>query len=1128
MDSRTVLDYALFQLTPTRTRCDLVIFAGKKNEKIASGLLEPFISHLKSAKDQISKGGYSINLKPTSDSCSWFTKATLERFVRFVSTPEVLERFVTTEKEIDQIESSIESNEQVNGTVEVQGATYATDGDNKVPADEEKPKVRLQRVLESRKAMLRKEQAMAYARALVAGYEMDYLYDLVSFSDAFGALRLRQACLNFMELCNKKNNDKIWMDEVAAMQASYLGASGIMLASENNDLSQTGVAKSSGSDSITRHGSLDNSEDIGLSMEFNPQQTEGAAPLPTWPNHLPPYAHGPMFQQIPPYPGYIFPGMQVGPSHYPGNMPWPTNFHDSGMHLDRDIRDGQRHRTSTKKKEKPAKRVAKNDESGTDNSSSRSDSSGEQEEEMSLSSREQVHSKKHKKRSSRKVVIRNINYITSGRNEESGSESSDKDEYADKDSIEQQVEAAVGSLNRQHKSDKKKLREGSKKSSNQSKNARLDLQTPNPQKERKDGSWDIFQNILLKESESTSTDMGSKTIHGQEEENSFSSDKKLDKPKYASDDFILTERSIGNGIKVTNKFEGSENFHGVVNRGNKDEELLIPLRVDREYDFQNARFGNEPSIVKARKEEDWLARSKSEISPSPGVSTDHDIFRGDQASSINFHIGEKKRDVLSDDSFMVQSCLSGNPIQSQPQADIFMVSDIVGADQSKDNLSRNSQEKVGAKNFHEPEDLYMMLGRDSAADQGVTSWSREIDYANDISLVETVRSQSNTEPGDNGNVDNMKTSKEPRRKAGGKDPKSKVPIGSVRRSKPEIPSRSKMSTSGSTTIKNKAEKEEEKKKKMEELLIQRQKRIAERSATKGVRTETPKKSSNEGKNPMSTKVEKAKLPAPTDENKKSHKPVMRSSTIDRLAAARATNKQLTTESKVGQTQKPVSKGNSATVTSSLKKTKGTQVRPDKVNPSDKKTSSSSNIQRQESKTTERTLEKKTSSSSNIQRQESKTKEGASDKNDVEDFGNVKVLHTITSVEKKEANMTPTKDASSDDKSSIPISSEKDLIFSEDLSAQMQLQVNVNHHVGPTPQTTMHGNNLKSTDEKGVEKKKLTFSPEISVVNISTPPPDNETTNQELIHSRKKWNNGESSPNKIPKGFRRLLLFGRRS
>lgn len=52
-------------------------------------------------------------------------------------------------------------------------------------------RVRLQRTLETRKAVLKKEQAMAYARALVSGFEMDYLDDLITFANAFGALRLR-------------------------------------------------------------------------------------------------------------------------------------------------------------------------------------------------------------------------------------------------------------------------------------------------------------------------------------------------------------------------------------------------------------------------------------------------------------------------------------------------------------------------------------------------------------------------------------------------------------------------------------------------------------------------------------------------------------------------------------------------------------------------------------------------------------------------------------------------------------------------------------------------------------------------------------------------------------------------
>ncbi|MCI27898.1 dentin sialophosphoprotein-like, partial [Trifolium medium] len=105
---------------------------------------------------------------------------------------------------------------------------------------EENSRVRLQRVLDNRKAMLCKEQAMAYARALVAGFYPESMDDLISFADAFGASRLREACLNFLELCKQKNEDKLWMDEIAAMQVSsqavlpYLRTSGIILAGEDD------------------------------------------------------------------------------------------------------------------------------------------------------------------------------------------------------------------------------------------------------------------------------------------------------------------------------------------------------------------------------------------------------------------------------------------------------------------------------------------------------------------------------------------------------------------------------------------------------------------------------------------------------------------------------------------------------------------------------------------------------------------------------------------------------------------------------------------------------------------------------------------------------------------------------
>lgn len=45
--------------------------------------------------------------------------------------------------------------------------------------------------------------------------------------------------MNFLELCKQKNEDKLWMDEIAAMQVSsqpvlpYLRTSGIVLAGED-------------------------------------------------------------------------------------------------------------------------------------------------------------------------------------------------------------------------------------------------------------------------------------------------------------------------------------------------------------------------------------------------------------------------------------------------------------------------------------------------------------------------------------------------------------------------------------------------------------------------------------------------------------------------------------------------------------------------------------------------------------------------------------------------------------------------------------------------------------------------------------------------------------------------------
>jgi hypothetical protein len=66
----------------------LIICVNGKIEKVASGLVQPFLDHLKTAQDQVAKGGYSIILEPGSDA-TWFTKGTVERFTLFSNAPQL-------------------------------------------------------------------------------------------------------------------------------------------------------------------------------------------------------------------------------------------------------------------------------------------------------------------------------------------------------------------------------------------------------------------------------------------------------------------------------------------------------------------------------------------------------------------------------------------------------------------------------------------------------------------------------------------------------------------------------------------------------------------------------------------------------------------------------------------------------------------------------------------------------------------------------------------------------------------------------------------------------------------------------------------------------------------------------
>ncbi|KAF5461007.1 hypothetical protein F2P56_020836 [Juglans regia] len=1225
MDSATLLDHVLFQLTPTRTRCDLVIFAGGQSEKLASGLLEPFVLHLKCAKDQISRGGYSITLRPSGSYAYWFTKATLQRFVRFVSTPEVLERFVTVEREIVQIENSIQSSESIeadgNGSVADGNSKRAisfsgSKGESNGKGDgvtEENSKIRLQRALETRKAMLRKEQAMAYARALVAGFDLNYIDHLISFAEAFGASRLREACINFIDLCKKKNEDRLWVDEIAAMQASshselpYLGTSGIILAGEDpddnqnlminvhpNSLSggkQNGSADASVSDSTASHGSLDVSQDTSLPASAQMPSTNGRAQVPiSWLNHLPQYMHnfqGPVFQQMPPYPNYVFPGMQPPPSYYPGNMQWTSNVEDSGLGLDQEINNHRSHKSAYRNKKKLSHgKVLETSEQDAftepSDSCSESESDGDLDHGRKTSSKEQPR-KKHGKKSSRKVVIRNINYITSMRDEKKGTisegNSSDEDAFINGDSLKQQVEEAVETLERTHKSASRHHKKqvgvklpGIVDGSNDPTDQKIKNGVTNTSKGKKrNDNWDAFQNLLMRDE--TITEPNSVEVQEDyfmtkysEEGRAFNleQEKATKQEMVPSDSFVVTERNMGMEEKThLGNFEVDENVHPAIRKADSTtEELLFLPRIKVSGNHSHAiqsDCGTESSIIKCQKEGDWFITSQPDKSSNRDESKDLNMFDGVYNSLVaadHFDAEKNNKDVLADDSFMVQARSLDNEFHLQLRTDMSIVADIVGATQCENGTPEISHNRPEAIATHEPDDLYMVLDRDSTVEHALASWTPEMDYENNILSTAADKRHSDSEAAScvddklpsNGKGTKGKPDASPESKG-----KSKLSNGSLGKRNPNIISGSKKPSSGSQSSipKSKFEKEEEKRKRMEELLLQRQKRIAERSASRGSRAAITKSTAIVNKTAMaSTKIEKPKIQTSIQEAKKLQKPVLRNSTIDRLATARI--QVSSTQSKSEPPKKSTLKPTGAGANTFPKKTAGAENKkasPNKVKPSEEMEvpknsnqalSSDSDVQAKDYMNSTAELPVKTSAAL------------ITPANDALDLKDVKELHGTSSTEKNGENSISHLDSLGDGICSGNSLNVASSVPTDHIPQLDQLESNVDGlskassvhieektlsegpcnnipdiAIQPMPVSLNKGSiaSVENLEANEATNENVPLSPGISEIEISTPP-SNDGTVSGTVHSRKKWGSDENST-KPNKGFRRLLLFGRK-
>jgi hypothetical protein len=182
------LDYAVFQLSPKRSRCELFVSTTGNTEKLASGLVKPFVAHLKVAEEQVSREVQSIRLEVESNknAGTWFTKGTLERFVRFVSTPEVLELVSALDVEMSQLEAA----RKIYGEGTSDQRSSAKDSTDTTPAADVTKK-ELLKAIDLRLAAVRQDLATACNRASAAGFNPITVSELSQFADRFGANRLK-------------------------------------------------------------------------------------------------------------------------------------------------------------------------------------------------------------------------------------------------------------------------------------------------------------------------------------------------------------------------------------------------------------------------------------------------------------------------------------------------------------------------------------------------------------------------------------------------------------------------------------------------------------------------------------------------------------------------------------------------------------------------------------------------------------------------------------------------------------------------------------------------------------------------------------------------------------------------
>ncbi|XP_065861845.1 COP1-interacting protein 7 [Euphorbia lathyris] len=834
MKSSTRLHSAVFQLTPTRTRCDLVITANGRTEKIASGLVTPFLAHLRIAQDQMDKGGYSIILEPEpGNDATWFTRGTVERFVRFVSTPEILERVYTLESEILQIEEAIaiQSNNdvglemvedhQVKPLERNEGSKPLLDTNEKAivlykpaasppeangsTAQEENSKVQLMKVLETRKSVLQKEQGMAFARAVAAGFDIDHMAPLMSFAESFGATRLSDACKRFKDLWKRKHETGQWVEIEAAeamssrLEFSAMNPSGIVLSNSVNK-QWPGTPESNGKAGAESNADEKPPMDQQPSVS-NQEYFQGQFPhpmFPPWPIQSPPGT-------MPVFPGYP---MQCVPyyQNYPGNGP----FFQSPYPSDAGQRKGLRRQSM---------------DSGDGNIDPET---GEMDAELENETLENQESGKKSSRSNKKksgmVVIRNLNYITSKRQESSDSESQ-LASGSETDGEDRDFSAPTSSIkhkNSQRSSKKKGIHTDKLESYNEGGTNGNEVDGKN---------WEAFQDYLLKGADdvehATNNDMITmeKEVQVKRRQHRASHDPLLldQRGAYDNEEGNMTDiLSISGNLAHMKRLSNDESLLSQQMRQSSDGILMDgQMDMQSEVDGRRARY-------RSRNDDFMIHRQENQ---SGYASSDPLAVNGFVHPRKD--LGKNASHNVDDDSYVVAlRSTSIDQIGADGRPIIDMDSEFPSSQ------PENSSKRVGSQVKYEPDDFSLMPERDLG--KGLVGYDPALDYDMQVQAENGVPlDKKNKEAVTGARQGSKKVDKNSKSRLVPETSDKKKTVGPIRKGKPSKLSPLEEAKARAEKLRNykadlqkmKKEKEEQEMKRLEALKLERQKRIASRGGS---------------------------------------------------------------------------------------------------------------------------------------------------------------------------------------------------------------------------------------------------------------------------------------------------------